>query len=193
MTFNEEIAALRARLAKAEFDREAWRTSGMQEKYLEAYSLVDALELQLDRLRQEGLRTSLKNDERVPAPHRGEPASANAIGSAADTPGERERLMAEFSIAYNGRHYEYGRYRYERLADAVSYARLRRAMGTAAEADGPMPLPQPIESPDASQREMMAQFAITFEDGVYRLGSYRYDRLVDAVNYARLHREERQA
>jgi hypothetical protein len=34
----------------------------------------------------------------------------------------------------------------------------------------------------------MATLGITFQDGVYRLGEYRYDRLVDAVNYARLRR-----
>jgi hypothetical protein len=190
MTLQQEIAALRARLAKAESDLEAWRTSGMQEKYLEAYLVVDALELQLDRLRSEGLRASLKSEERVPALQLGEPPAANVPSGPADAPGE-ERLMSEFSIAYNGRHYEYGRYRYEHLADAVSYARLRCAMGIASEADGPMPLPRAIAAPDESQRELMATLAITFGDGVYRLGAYRYDRLVDAVNYARLHPEER--
>lgn len=32
----------------------------------------------------------------------------------------------------------------------------------------------------------MASLAITFEEGIYRLGPYRYDRLADAVNYARV-------
>jgi hypothetical protein len=56
MTFQEEITALQARIAKASSQRDTWRTSGMQERYLEAYSRVEALELQLERLRQEGLR-----------------------------------------------------------------------------------------------------------------------------------------
>jgi hypothetical protein len=51
VTFQEEIAALRARIRKAESERDVWRASGRQEKYLEAYLMVDALELQLDRLR----------------------------------------------------------------------------------------------------------------------------------------------
>ncbi len=51
MTFQEEIAALRTRIRKAEVERDTWRASGRQEKYLEAYLMVDALELQLDRLR----------------------------------------------------------------------------------------------------------------------------------------------
>jgi hypothetical protein len=52
MTLQEDIAAMRIRIAKAESERDSWRVSGMQEKYLEAYSMVDALELQLERLRQ---------------------------------------------------------------------------------------------------------------------------------------------
>ena len=46
------MAALRDRIAKAESELDRWRAAGMQEKYLEAYSMVEALELQLDRLRQ---------------------------------------------------------------------------------------------------------------------------------------------
>jgi hypothetical protein len=52
MTFQEDIAAMQVRIAKAESERESWRVSGLQEKYLEAYSMVEALELQLDLLRQ---------------------------------------------------------------------------------------------------------------------------------------------
>jgi hypothetical protein len=52
MSFQEDIAALQVRIAKAESKRDNWRVSGMQEKCLEAYSMVEALELQLDLLRQ---------------------------------------------------------------------------------------------------------------------------------------------
>jgi hypothetical protein len=47
-----DIAALQARIARAESDRDSWRAAGIQEKYLEANSTVEALGLQLDRLRQ---------------------------------------------------------------------------------------------------------------------------------------------
>jgi len=67
MTLHEEISALHARIAKAQSERDTWRTSGMQEKYLEAYSLVEALEVDLERLRQEGLRAYVRNnDNRAP-------------------------------------------------------------------------------------------------------------------------------
>jgi hypothetical protein len=53
MTFQEDIAALNKRIAKAESAREAWKLAGDREKYLEAYFMVDALELQREqRLRQ---------------------------------------------------------------------------------------------------------------------------------------------
>jgi len=64
MTLRDEIAALQVRIAKAGADGEAWRASGRPEKYLEALSMADALELQLERLRQEGLRASKASGER---------------------------------------------------------------------------------------------------------------------------------
>lgn len=56
MTLKEDIAAMRLRTAKAESERDRWRVSGKQEKYLEAYSMVEALELQLDLLRKAARR-----------------------------------------------------------------------------------------------------------------------------------------
>jgi hypothetical protein len=50
MTIPEEIVAIKQRIARAESVRDGWRVSGMQEKYLEAYSMVEALELQLESL-----------------------------------------------------------------------------------------------------------------------------------------------
>jgi hypothetical protein len=53
VTFQEDIDELKSRVAKAESARETWRLAGEQEKYLEAYFMVEALELQLDqRIRQ---------------------------------------------------------------------------------------------------------------------------------------------
>jgi hypothetical protein len=53
MTIQEDIAAIRRRIAKAQSDSDAWRAAGLNEKYLEAYFLVQALEQQLgERLRQ---------------------------------------------------------------------------------------------------------------------------------------------
>lgn len=55
MTFKDEIDAIKIRIAKAESERDAWRLAGLEEKYIEAYSMVEALELQLEqRLGQRG-------------------------------------------------------------------------------------------------------------------------------------------
>jgi hypothetical protein len=50
----------------------------------------------------------------------------------------------------------------------------------------PMPSREYVEDPDESQRALMATLGITFQDGTYRLGAFEYDRVADAVNYARL-------
>jgi len=60
MSFDQEIGNLRERLAKAESDRDHWRASGRQEKYLESYFLVDALELQLERLRNQRIESAAR-------------------------------------------------------------------------------------------------------------------------------------
>jgi hypothetical protein len=53
VTFQEDIDTLKSRIAKSESARETWRLAGEKEKYLEAYFMVEALELRLDqRLRQ---------------------------------------------------------------------------------------------------------------------------------------------
>ena len=56
MAYDQDIADIRARVAKAESDRDDWRSSGSKGKYYEAYFLVNALELELDRLRKQRLR-----------------------------------------------------------------------------------------------------------------------------------------
>jgi hypothetical protein len=185
MTFKDEVAELQVRIAKAESERDTWRTSGMQENYLAAYSRVDALERQLERLRQEGLRARSRAPAEVCALLRSEPR-ASAAAAVAEAAGERARLMAELFIAYDGRQYQYGSHRYDRLEDAIDYARLQGGELPASAGPAPMPAARPVEEPDESQRRLMAELAITFQDGVYRLGAYRYDRLADAVSYARL-------
>ena len=61
MSFDREIGDLRARLAKAESVRDRWRASGRQEKYLESYFMVEALELQLDRLRRQRVEATARH------------------------------------------------------------------------------------------------------------------------------------
>lgn len=160
-TLLQDFAALRARITWAESERDAWRTSGSQEKYVEACSLVAALDLRLERLRDQGLRRSAQSEKEAASP------------------------LEAFSIAYDGRHYHYEGYRYDHLDDAVAYAKLQRSRS----GYRPRPPAAPrhtVEPPNAPQLETMSSLGITFRDGVYRFGPYRYDRLAHAVSYARL-------
>ena len=173
MDAKSKIAALKARLAKAETERDTWRAAGSQENYLAAYSMVEALGLQLDQL--EGIT-------RFPA----EAETAHlSIAPPADSADARGRDMAKLSISYNGRSYAYRGYRYDHLVDAVDYARLDRARAFVDPgADDPAPLER-VARPSATERERMQRHGITYVDGVFHLGEYRYDRLADAIAYAR--------
>jgi hypothetical protein len=54
MTYREDIDLLAQRIRKAEADRDAWKASGAQERYLEAYFQVDSLENEMfERMRRE--------------------------------------------------------------------------------------------------------------------------------------------
>lgn len=66
MILHDEIAALRLVIARRETERDALRASGRQEKHHAAFCDLESLELRLERLRQEGLRTSMKNDQDYP-------------------------------------------------------------------------------------------------------------------------------
>jgi hypothetical protein len=66
MMLRQEIVALRARIARAQAERDAWMAAGSQAKYMKAFCELESLELQLERLRQEGLRTSKKRFARAP-------------------------------------------------------------------------------------------------------------------------------
>jgi len=93
--------------------------------------------------------------------------------------------MAELSITYAGRQYQYSHYRYDRLDDAVAYARKQRSAPSASDAGDSLPPARVEESPDELTRRRMAGYWITYEDGLYHLGPYRYERLLDAMRYAR--------
>lgn len=102
--------------------------------------------------------------------------------SAAELDAERARLMAELAISFNGRHYQSGRHRYRLLTDAVSYAQRARARASGSDAQAQPAVPAPTHA----ERQQMISHGITFQDGFYRLGDYRYDRLADALDYAGL-------
>lgn len=98
---------------------------------------------------------------------------------------DRERQMAEFSVGRDGLRYHYNGYRYDKWQDAVAYARLMRGRPWQADAGGTfVPGHRPAAATDA-QHALMASLDIRFDDGAYRFGDFRYDRLSDAVTYAK--------
>jgi hypothetical protein len=94
-------------------------------------------------------------------------------------------LMAEFSIVHGGRYYYYGGYRYERLADAVAYAQLVQTLQPQRSNASSLARFDAVESPSDSDRELMIELSISFKHGCFVFEGFRYDRLIDAVNYAR--------
>jgi len=180
MSYDQDIANIQARIKKADSDQDTWRASGNQEKYLESYSMVDALEIELDLLRKQRLEAGARAERfRAIDP----PPAAKARGTRHDAH-EQERLMAEYSITPSGRQYQYSKYRYDRFEDALGYARKQRLAPSACDAGDSLPPARVMEAQDDAQRRQMAAHRITFDEGVYHLGSYRYDRLADAVDYA---------
>lgn len=101
-----------------------------------------------------------------------------------------ERSHPESDIRYDGLQFEYHGYRYDKLVDAQAYARLMRSSAFGDDPPGPFIEPAMRVEPDDAQRSLMAALAIGFEAGRYRFESFRYDRLSDAVNYARLTRRK---
>ncbi|HVE49427.1 MAG TPA: hypothetical protein VNG69_07400 [Casimicrobiaceae bacterium] len=98
----------------------------------------------------------------------------------------QERLMSAFSIDFDGRCYRYRGYRYGRLQDAVAYAELMASRQSTETAFDPLRPYDHVRPPSERDRTIMAAWSISFDAGVYRYGEYRYDRLADAVNYARI-------
>jgi hypothetical protein len=166
-TLREKLAALRLRIGAAESQRDTWRAAGSQEKYLEACSLVDALELQL---------ATLEQSTAVVAGATSPQHSDDAVAS----------QMAELRIRFDGRAYHYRQYRYDRFIDAVNYARLGHERGLSAPPGEEAPLEQ-VPLPTEADRALMRALAISFEGGAFRWREHRYDRLADAVAYATRH------
>lgn len=93
--------------------------------------------------------------------------------------------MAQFSIYFDGRHFRYRGYRYDRVGEALAYARLRRSRHPEEDSSITPSLESVAQLPSDSDRRVMHQLSISFEAGVFRLDGFRYDNLTDAVNYAR--------
>jgi hypothetical protein len=87
-------------------------------------------------------------------------------------------------IWFDGRAYHYHQYSYDRLDDAIAYARADR--GSPDFHDEPLPDHwEEWQKPTSEETAQMAAFGIVHENGFYRYGPFRYESLDDALNYAR--------
>ena len=99
------------------------------------------------------------------------------------------RLMATLGIHHAGRYYHFRGYRYTRLEDAVAYARLVGTRAARMLAEDNLPshsLTDEVNLPTDQEKALMQSLGVSFEDGRYVYESFHYDRLADAVAYARL-------
>jgi len=91
---------------------------------------------------------------------------------------------SSLGISFDGRAYHYESHTYDRLADALAYARLDRARPGLREETAPHHWRQwPGPTPEEALR--MAEHGIAYESGYYRYGPYRYEQLAAAIDYAR--------
>jgi hypothetical protein len=118
------------------------------------------------------------------APHPASPFEAADLGAE-----ERHRIV-RYGIGFDGRFYRYREYRYDRLADALNYAKLdsARAGRPPLQAPGEWLAPQ---RPTAEEREQMASLGSAVDGKQYLYDGYRYERCGDAINYARLNSARR--
>jgi hypothetical protein len=105
--------------------------------------------------------------------------------------------MAELAISHVDRFYRFRGYRYERLEDAVAYARLMRSRGVAESPQERASVADAVgrgeQPPDAAIRETMAALGISYVGGLYCFEDFRYERRADAMHYALEHRRLRAA
>ena len=118
-------------------------------------------------------------DERLPE------CAAEGFAARVPVPFEQEHSLLQLGIRRDGPRYVYNGYRYDRLADAVSYARLVRSRAQTDPA-GPFTQDSSFAPPTEAQRALMATHDIDFDGCAYRFNGFRYEVLSDAINYAKL-------
>lgn len=106
---------------------------------------------------------------------------APAAPSAAD---DLERRMKTLLVSFDGAQYLYNGFRYDHLADAMAYASLMVSRPQF-ERSNTLRAPAAFSPPTDAQRTLMGTLGVELVDRIYRFEGYRYDRLSDALAYAR--------
>jgi len=98
--------------------------------------------------------------------------------------GEPPLADSDLGIWFDGRSFHYQEYRYDKLEDAVAYAKIDQKRHSS----GRPRLPQSWEQwsdPTGEELDLMAPFGIGYERGMYHFHEFRYDTLEQAIAYAR--------
>ncbi|WBS01961.1 hypothetical protein OU994_27505 [Pseudoduganella sp. SL102] len=108
--------------------------------------------------------------------------AANPANNPASNPADTGTAL---EVTFDGRHYHFRQHCYDRLDDALRYASAQHA--TPGFVRDPAFRPQwlPEFAPDEAQLRLMRELDIGFAAGRFSFGAYRYDRLEDAVAFAR--------
>ena len=102
------------------------------------------------------------------------------------SPANKDEAIA-LNISFNGTQFVYRDYKYDKLADAVSYARQDALRASSAPfGTHAVTWVDPV-TPSADDLSLMEQYGVTSDQGRFRYGDYRYDRMADAIDYARHH------
>jgi hypothetical protein len=109
---------------------------------------------------------------------------AELVVAATALTADQRRKVAQFGIGFDGRHYQYRDYHYDRLSDALNYAELESGR-PGWQAPNELPLWLEPHHPTAAEEAVMTELAVTFDGKYYLYDGYRYDRCIDAINYAK--------
>jgi hypothetical protein len=112
-------------------------------------------------------------------------AAADSVpksGAGPPSPGEGEHPAAEPGARSGGGD---AGYRYEQLGEALAHARQTRSGPDVGDDNGPSRQHPAIVPPTDDEQVLMASLGIQFDGRAFHFAGYRYDRLADAVLYAR--------
>jgi hypothetical protein len=98
---------------------------------------------------------------------------------------EVEHRMKALLVSFDGVQYVYNGFRYDQRSDAMAYASLMQSRPEQFDKGNTMAPPPGFSPPSEAQRALMARLGIELGDHAYRFEGFRYDRLADAVAYAK--------
>jgi hypothetical protein len=102
------------------------------------------------------------------------------------SPESKDEAVA-LNISFNGTQFVYRDYKYDKLADAVSYARQDALRVSSAPFGAHAVTWVEPATPSADDRALMAQYGVSTDQGRFRYRDYLYDRMADAIAYASHH------